>query len=205
LLELASRMIEELTQELTRQQGELAEKESALAGVVAELDATEKRLQSALAEVEQIQADRDRQTVQDAESVGDALVSAHRAGGKIVAEARRSAESVLEAARENAAMIQREANYVIEQAEIRALGLTEQAAADVEALQAESVELRATILRERQVWASFLRRALAAVGDVPARPDDEGAQQAAPDLEGDLRSGIRPAEPGQIGPGDARR
>jgi hypothetical protein len=194
-------MIEELTDELTRQQGELVEKQAELAGAVVECAETRSRLQSALTEVEQARADRDRQPPQaDERAVGDALVSAHRAGSKIVADARRNAESLLEAARENASIIQSEASYVMEQAEIRAVALGEQAAAEIENLQAESAQLHASIERERQVWASFLRRALAALNEAPSGQDEADSQEVSSDLEGDLRGGIRPTERTVIGP-----
>jgi cell division septum initiation protein DivIVA len=203
LLDLASHMVEELTDELTRQQGELAEKEALLVRALAECAETTSQLQSSRTELEQARAEHNRQMQQEPERVvGDALVSAHRAAAKIITDARRTAESLLESARENASMIQGEADSVIEQAEIRALALGEQAASEVENLQAEYALLRATVERERHVWTAFLRRALASVAEVSLDPDGERSQQALMDLEGDLRGGIRPPERTSIGPAD---
>jgi cell division septum initiation protein DivIVA len=193
LLDLASHMIEDLTGEVTRQQSDLAKADAQLHAVLAELDQTKHRLKSTLTDLEQAKAERQEE---DADRVvGDALVTAHRAASQIVAEARTKAESILESARESAETIQSEANYVIEQAEIRAVCIREQAAADIERLQAQSVQLQATVARQRQLWGTFLRQALAALDGGSPRSDQEPH-----DLQADLRDGIRPSEPEEIGP-----
>ena len=107
---------------------------------------------------------------------------------------------MLAAARSDSTSIEEEANRVIEQAEIRAHSLVEQAAKEAESLRAESEQLRARIERELELWTRFLRRALDAAGQTAANeePDDAAEQpmnvegeQAQPqveekDLEGDL-------------------
>jgi cell division septum initiation protein DivIVA len=186
MLDSASRVIEQLTTEVVERRGAVSEAEARIAALQAELDGTNARLAATLEQVEQVRVESAKDAREEVERsmIADALVSAHETAAEIVANARRRADELLTTAQNNAQGIEDEADHVMEQAEIRAHSLVENAARDAENLRAESEQLTARIARERGLWMAFLRRALETLEQAePASPQ--------PDLEGDLRNVIR--------------
>jgi cell division septum initiation protein DivIVA len=186
MLDSASRVIEQLTTEVVERRGALSAAEARVAALQAELDGTNARLTATLEKIELVRVESAKNARDEAERsmIADALVSAHETAAEIVANARRRADELLTTAQNNAQGIEDEADHVMEQAEIRAHSLVENAARDAENLRAESEQLTARIARERALWTAFLRRALESLEQAePASPQ--------PDLEGDLRNVIR--------------
>ena len=207
LIGLAAALIEDLTDEIVKQQGAQTEAEARLVEITAEAEETRAKLEASRAELADVRAEKASASPDEVDSatVGAALISAQQAAAEIIARARQTAEGMLVTARSDSTSIEEEANHVIEQAEIRAHSLLEQAAKEAESLRAESEQLSAQIERERQLWTRFLRRALDAAGQTAATQETDRAagqpmnaegEQAQPqveekDLEGDLYGAIK--------------
>lgn len=155
LLERAASMIEDLASGLVSWQ-EACEAASA-------------RLDAAESELARTRIELAKQHESEA-AVAEALVTAHREAAAIVGRGRSEATELLVSAQAQASELDAEAGHVIEQAEIRAQALVERAAGEVEHLYAEAERLRARIARERELWASSLRRALTTFGSDDAPP-----------------------------------
>ena len=140
MLDSASRVIEQLTTEVVERRGAVSAAESRIAALQAELDGTNARLTATLEKIELVRVESAKNARDEVERsmIAEALVSAHETAAEIVANARRSAEELLTTAQNNARGIEDEADHVMEQAEIRAHSLVENAARDAENLRAES-------------------------------------------------------------------
>ena len=180
LIGLAAALIEDLTDEIVKQQGAQTATEARLVEIAAEAEETRAKLEASLAELADLRAEKEKRGPDEVDSatIGAALISAQQKAAEIVARARQTAEEMLATARSDSTSIEEEANHVIEQAEVRAHALVEQAAKEAESLRAESEQLNAQIERERQLWTRFLRRALDAAGQTAAtqKQDDAGEQ-----------------------------
>jgi hypothetical protein len=207
LIGLAAALIEDLTDEVVKQQGAQTEAEARLVEITAEAEETRAKLEASLAELADLRAVNEKRGPGEVDSatIGAALISAQQKAAEIVARARQTADEMLATARSDSTSIEEEANHVIEQAEVRAHALVEQAAKEAESLRAESEQLSAQIERERELWTRFLRRALDAAGQTAATQQPDAAaeqpmnvegEQAQPqleekDLEGDLYGAIK--------------